>query len=449
MLVASSPTAWAEDPPATLTVVHGIAGTDLGLSPDLPVDAYVAELDACVLTGFAFGDISARLALPAGTYTIEVRLADAAAGDCGGPAAIGPAAISLEAGENATVVAHLTEDGAPTASKYTNRVSPAAADGDARVAVHHNAAVGAVDVRLYPAFAKNRFRASVDLRGVTNPQSADADVRKGLYLATISPAGGRPVAYDFLVLPAGQTTLLYAVGSLANGTFELIRDEQALEIPDPGEGAPAVLTVIHGIPGDDLGLDSELPVDVYVEELDACVLTDFRFGEVSPRLALPAGTYTVEVHLVDPDAGPCGGPTAIGPAPIPLDAGENASVVAHLTDAGAPTASRFTNDLSRTARARIALHHVAAAPAVDVSLSRRIWFWTLRLLQLDGVTNGGQASRDVLGGGLYRLGIAPAGEREIFAQTIPAPKGESTLVYAVGSVENGTFQLIVDRQDLD
>ena len=54
-------------------VVHGINGTDLGLSEALPVD--VSLNGACALPGFTFGEIVGPLELPVGSYDIAIGLA--------------------------------------------------------------------------------------------------------------------------------------------------------------------------------------------------------------------------------------------------------------------------------------------------------------------------------------------------------------------------------------
>lgn len=115
------------------------------------------------------------------------------------------------------------------------------------------------------------------------------------------------------------------------------------------EGDLSTVTVVHGIPGGDLGVDPELPVDVLVNG-SICALTDLRFGDVSDRLELAAGSYDLEVKLSD---GSCGGDTAINADDVELPAGVNASIVANLDADGAPTLSVFLNDLSRPSATRL------------------------------------------------------------------------------------------------
>ena len=56
------------------------------------------------------------------------------------------------------------------------------------------------------------------------------------------------------------------------------------------------LTVKHLINGTDLGLDKELPVNVFVN--GALAIPDFRFGETI-MTQLPAGEYLITVQLLD------------------------------------------------------------------------------------------------------------------------------------------------------
>jgi len=435
-----------DESPATVTVVHGIPGKDLGLDPELPVDVFVSGL-GCALPDFRYGDVSPRVEAPAGAYDIAVSLADPDTEPCAGPVVIAADGVPFDAGENATVIAHLTEAGEPTATKYTNDVSPSPSD-QGRVAVHHTAAVGAVDVDVVGPLFSRSFGRAIDLDGVTNPQSAAADLEHGYYIAIISPAGGHPVAIDLLQVWAGSTGLVYATGSLENGTFRLLLDSQ--EQVDPSTGAEALVTVIHGITGADLGLDATLPVDVWISGL-GCALTDFRFGDVTDRLPVPAGSYDVRISLVDESTGACEGPVAVEADGVPFEAGEKATVIAHLTAGGAPTASKFTNDLSRASSplaGRLIVHHTAAAGAVDVGVFRRFFIFLLRRGLFEGVENGDAGGIDLFDG-RYEVSIAPAGGPSIFDQKARVRRGEATLAYAVGSVESGTFQLIVDTWPLE
>jgi hypothetical protein len=221
------------------------------------------------------------------------------------------------------------------------------------------------------------------------------------------------------------------------------------QAPAAGAAETSTVTVVHGIPGQDLGLDPELPVDVLVNG-ELCALTDFRFGDVSDRLELPEGTYDLEVKLSDGD---CGGATAISADDVVLPGGVDASVVANLDAGGEPTLSVFVNDLSPTERyqARVAVHHLAAAPAVDVDLTRTFegGRWSNPFVRLDGVVNGDVGVADTWVGP-YEATVTPTGGDEpVLTADLVLIGGRAYQVYAVGSVANGTLTLIVDTQLTD
>lgn len=416
--------------PATVTVVHGIPGTDVNPALDisLPVDIEVVGV-GCALAGFTFGEVSGRLALPAGSYDLNVRLSD---GSCGGAVAVSAAGVPFAAGENATVIAHLDAAGAPTASKFVNDLSAPVGLGRGRLQVHHTAAAPAVDVRIS---APSVFE---ELAGVINGQSGALDFDEEGYDVAIAAAGSPTALFSQLVeIPAAQSVLVYAVGSLSSGTFTVIADIKDLE-------DPATVNVVHGIPGTDVdpALPIGLPVDVEVVGV-GCVLTGVEFGDVSGPLGLPAGSYDLNVRLSD---GACGGAVAVAAAGVPFEAGEDATVIAHLDAAGAPTASKFVNDLSRTEphEGRFAVHHTAAAPAVDIGVET---FAGRLVLQLNSVVNG-QSGQEDFSRGLYVLTLAPAGGHPIDTQLAAARADELRLVYVVGSLSTGTLTYISDTRTL-
>ena len=130
---------------ATVTVVHGI--------PNTPVDVYVDG--TVVLPGFTFGTVSPPLSVPAGTHTLQVKLAGTSTVALSG-------SVTLTAGENATVVANLSATGSPELSVFQNPTAPAP-PGDAWVLVRHTAEAPAVDV--YAGGTKV-------ISALTNPNSA-------------------------------------------------------------------------------------------------------------------------------------------------------------------------------------------------------------------------------------------------------------------------------------
>jgi hypothetical protein len=440
---ASAPAAHHQ---AMVSVIHGIPGPD-GLPVDVSVDG------ACTLKGFTFKEIAGPLPLDKATYDIAISLANAGE-PCGNKPVIGPVSLTFEGGKNYTVIAHLTAAGAPTASVYENNLSPLA-KGKARATVRHNAAAPAVDVKLQRKLAfwehdaiaassdaqpaswgyDGRHQWRVVIKDLSNPEEEEAELKAGLWRASVFAAGTRdrvlgPTRIRFKALKA---TFVYAVGSLEDGTLDVIKQE--FDVP-----LGASVSVIHGINGKDLGAPEELPVDVSVN--GACILTGFAFKDIEGPLTLAEGTYNIAISLAD-EANPCKGPVAIGPADIPFEAGENATVIAYLNGAGNPTAHKYVNDLSRIRfwKARVAVRHNAVAPTVDVSLKR--FLRSRYAVVFPDLSNSDESVRNVVIG-RWLAQIFPAG-----ASTPVYGPTELYLwprthygVYAVGTFPE-TFSLIV------
>lgn len=211
-------------PNANLYVIHGISGLDLDLEvdPALPVDILVND-EICALQGFKFGEIAGPLSLAPGAYNIKISLASEEA--CAKSPVI-EADVFLAPNENATVIAHLTEKGDMTASKFTNDVSPTA-DRQSRLVVRHTAAVASVDIvaeRIRQPVSSTVDLTKLTIEDLSNPKQAQADVRSGRWTATIYPAGKDTSVFGPVTLGLKASTgyFVYAVGSLENASFTLI-----------------------------------------------------------------------------------------------------------------------------------------------------------------------------------------------------------------------------------
>lgn len=203
----------------------------------------------------------------------------------------------------------------------------------------------------------------------------------------------------------------------------------------------ASVRVIHGIPGQDIGpgVDPALPVDILVNDA-VCLLSGLTFGEVEGPFTLPEGTYDVKVSLAN-TLDPCSN-AAVVAAPVPIEAGENVTIIAHLTEEGLPTAAKFVNDVTPSAEgtARVIAHHTAAAPAVDINVA---FGFPRQNATIPNASNGAQAAAELPVGNL-NIGIAPAGMRDVlFVRTARLRSDLTYVAYAVGSLANGTFDLIV------
>ncbi len=193
--------AYAQTNEGEVIVVHGV--------PDLLVDVYVnGEL---TLEDFDYGDVAGPLALPEGTYDLEVYAADA------DPAADDPAlagSAELPAGAVATIAAYLEEGGTPALGVFVEN-NEALDAGNARVTARHLADFGAVDILAND---------SAVFEGVSNGAGGDADVPADTYNIKITAAGDpSTVAFDADVpLAEGTNTIAYAVGSVTDDNFEVV-----------------------------------------------------------------------------------------------------------------------------------------------------------------------------------------------------------------------------------
>lgn len=198
---------------ATVSVLHGVPGAT--------VDVY-ANGNA-LLTNFKPGTLTDPVKLPAGDYDLKVTAAGAGAG---GAAVIEANDVTVPAGANITVVAHLDAAGKPILTPFVNDTSKVAA-GKARLTVRHTAAAPAVDVRANGTAA---------LKNLTNPNEAKADVAAGTIKADVVLAGTDTVAIGpaDVNLKEGTNTIVYAWGSAADKNLKL---------------AVQTITGLHSAPG--------------------------------------------------------------------------------------------------------------------------------------------------------------------------------------------------------
>lgn len=215
---------------ATVSILHGVPGAT--------VDVYANGKS--LLTDFTPGTLTDPVMLAAGNYDLKVTAAGAGAG---GAAVIEANDVTVPAGANITVVAHLSADGKPVLTPFVNDTSQVAA-GKARLTVRHTAAAPAVDVRANGTAA---------LKDLTNPNEAKADVAAGTITADVVLAGTDTVAIGpaDLTLKEGTNTIVYAWGSAADSNLKL-----AVQTIDGMHSAPSGVPAGSGgqaATGSDLG----------------------------------------------------------------------------------------------------------------------------------------------------------------------------------------------------
>ncbi len=217
--VAASSTAYAGDGgTGNLTVIHGISGL-----PEA-VDVYA---NGGKLFSFDFGSVQGPLALPAGSYDLEVKL---------GTNVVLSGTANVEDGKNYTVVAHFTHTGSEPGIKlsvFENTTTPIC-DKQSRLTVRHLADAPAVDgVVSRGATSTRNFVSTPNLASSEggNNQGGALDFKSGTYSAQLYVAGTTTSAFNSgkLKLEGGVSYIAYAIGSLPDNTFTVYI--QTIDVP--------------------------------------------------------------------------------------------------------------------------------------------------------------------------------------------------------------------------
>jgi hypothetical protein len=147
------------------------------------------------------------LAIPAGDHLIEIRAAGAAITD----AALLTQTVTVPAGFQGSLVAHLDQNGAPALSVFADDLTPVPA-GTSRVVVRHVAAAEDVNVLLNDETA---------LPDLAPAKEGSAVISSGAYkVAVTALAGGTPLAAPQNVeFPDGTANFMYLIGSEADHTL--------------------------------------------------------------------------------------------------------------------------------------------------------------------------------------------------------------------------------------
>jgi hypothetical protein len=196
--------------PAKLSVLHGV--------PGLTVDVWVNGNRT--LDNFEPGSLAGPLELAAGDYKIAITGSDAPNAD---NPVIGPVTVELDNGGNYTAVAHLDAGGAPTATLFTNDTKAPRNDNKGKLTVRHVAAAPAVDVLA---------GGTAVIEGLSNPDEATLKLKAGTISASVAAAGTTaPVIGPVdITVEGGKNTIIYAWGSLADGTLAA-----AVQVVDSGK----------------------------------------------------------------------------------------------------------------------------------------------------------------------------------------------------------------------
>jgi hypothetical protein len=196
-----------------------------------------------------------------------------------------------------------------------------------------------------------------------------------------------------------------------------------------GAGAPAahaqdesggLIRVVHGLRG--------LVADIYLD--GTLVLPTFQPERSTDPLAIPAGDHLIEIRA----AGAAITEAALLTQTVTVPAGFRGSLVAHLDQAGAPTLSVFSDDLTPVpaGTARVVFRHVAAAEDVNVLLNAEP--------ALTDVAPAKEASA-VVPSGAYEIAVTSLAGGAPLAppQNVEFPDGTANFMYLIGSEADHTL----------
>lgn len=185
---------------SSVTIVHGL--------PRFTADVYVnGEL---LLSGFKAESTTDPLTLEEGEYDVAIR-------NVGSAPDSEPAlqdVITLGAGLNVSVVAHLDEAGTPALTVFDNDMSEIPA-GESRLVLRHQAAAPAVDVLS---------DGDTLISDVASGGEAEADLAVATHEVAVALTGGgeEVVAPTSLEFGEGTAQVVYLIGSSEDDTLDLM-----------------------------------------------------------------------------------------------------------------------------------------------------------------------------------------------------------------------------------
>jgi hypothetical protein len=191
---------------AELTVIHGISG--------LP-EAVEVYANNNKLFSFDFNQ-SKSLSLDPDFYFIEVKLQGATVLSAG---------LTLEGGKNYSAVAHFTGSGDIALSAFENNIENLK-KRNVRLAIRHTAFAPAVDIQVRTGFWIFR-NFNLKILNVSNDdapgQFGEVDIDPNFLKAEFYPAGVNKKVFQSPTLFLKKNTfyIIYAIGSLSDGTFTL------------------------------------------------------------------------------------------------------------------------------------------------------------------------------------------------------------------------------------
>jgi hypothetical protein len=396
----------AAEPMAKVRVLHGVG--------DAPaVDVYADK--ARIVEGLEFASITDYLSVPAGDYRVRVVPAGEKPGK---DTAVIDASVSLLPGLATTVAATGSVAAGIVPQVVLDNPYPVVDAAQARV-VHFAADAPAVDIA--PVGGDPII---TDLAYGQN--SSYLNVPPGSYELEVRAAGSPDAVVTLppLDLAAGTSSSAFAVGSLEDGSFTVV---PALDASIP---TTAQLRILHGSP-------DAPPIDVVVN--GTRVFGNLPFGLSSPYLTVPVGENLIQVI---PSGGSLEESPVVIEATLPFEGDTRTTVVASNV-LEAIEANVIVDDTKTDKKgAKIRVGHLSAdAPNVDIAADGS----AVKDAILADVPYKTVSDYLTVKPGKLDLEVRLAGSEDV-ALDIPAvklAKGTNYSAYAIGSVADGTLQVVL------
>lgn len=195
--------------------------------------------------------------------------------------------------------------------------------------------------------------------------------------------------------------------------------------PAAGQETTTV-TVIHAVPAAD-----GFPADVYLN--GDLIIDGFLFENASDLFTIPAGP--AELWIFPEGADPDTDSPAVSDT-VTFEGGLDYSIVAQLLG-GAPVLSVFINDTSQVAagQARLTVRQTSGVGNIDVTLDGSNLF--------AGLQQATDATADIEAGS-HTVSFLSAGDT-LAERSVDLSEGGLVVLYAVGSPDDDTFGLLVQR----
>jgi len=213
---------------ASIFLVHGIPGADLGEDPTFPVDIYINGIKKVI--NVKYGQIKGLFKITPGNTTISVY--QAGQGPEAGYEPLLEENFNFQKNEMASVVGYLVSEDDVRLAKFDVDLAPAGDPSKNRVVIHNTSAETSLGIilankgpELYPSMGAtllepgDKFAGEIAQKGLYGAKKAFSWILSAFKEGRID----HPFYSKAFAVKPGQAALIYAVGSDATKTFKILK----------------------------------------------------------------------------------------------------------------------------------------------------------------------------------------------------------------------------------